>query len=214
MKEPAAAAEGIGRVWRFDSKETDKALAYSVKLAETGLKLENGWFEFTYWLPEDSKVVKLRPGVRVREGERKGKLIAADVTPVKGMWTTRPLAARRRLFGGRAAGRGEHADSLELGVLASGGPIVLEIGRLAAGVSAPPASGGAAAADADNIYSAALAPGGARRLECGGGAARLRRSLGSRPGDARKDEAPSRLRRRWGIRNRCSGSKRKPMRWR
>ena len=88
VKEPAAAAEGIGRVWRFDSKETDKALACSVKLAETGLKLENGWFEFTYWLPEDSKVVKLRPGVRLREGERKGKLIAADVTPVKGMWTT------------------------------------------------------------------------------------------------------------------------------
>ena len=158
VKEPAAAAEGIGRVWRFDSKETDKALACSVKLAETGLKLENGWFEFTYWLPEDSKVVKLRPGVRVREGERKGKLIAADVTPVKGMWTTVrwPLDGAYSAAARRAGG--EHADSLELGVLASGGPIVLEIGRLAAGVSAPPASGGAAAADADNIYSAALAP--------------------------------------------------------
>ena len=130
IQEPAARESADKtKVWRFDSRPSDKALAYAVKLDGVELKLEHGWFEFSYYLPADSRVTRLRPGVRVR-GK---KHVAADLVPVKGRWTVvrwpldGPETAAIRRDGGK------YAEALELGVLASGGPIALEIGGFAVG---------------------------------------------------------------------------------
>lgn len=150
IQEPAARESADKtKVWRFDSRPSDKALAYAVKLDGVELKLEHGWFEFSYYLPADSRVTRLRPGVRVR-GK---KHVAADLVPVKGRWTVvrwpldGPETAAIRRDGGK------YAEALELGVLASGGPIALEIGGFAVGAGTP-----ANSRDREGIYSIPLTP--------------------------------------------------------
>ena len=159
VREPEAAAAGIGRVWHFRSKASDRALAYNVMMGTSGFRIENGWFEFSYWLPADSKVERLRPGFRVREGAWKGKLIVADITPVKGKWTTVRWPLKGGGVGAALKAGAEHVESVELGVLAASGPIVLEIGRLAIGTEAASRKPDhAAGQNANRIYSTSLVP--------------------------------------------------------
>ncbi len=147
VKSPEQAEQADTKVWRFDTKPADKAMAYVLKTADMNLKMERGWFEFSYWLPVDSKVAKLRPGIRVRGKNN----IVADLTAIKGKWTTvrwpldGPNTASARRDGA------EYVDSLELGVLSQEGPIVLEIGHFAIGANEPePAS--------DGVHSASRTP--------------------------------------------------------
>ena len=159
VREPEAAAAGIGRVWHFRSKASDRALAYNVMMGTSGFGIENGWFEFSYWLPADSKVERLRPGFRVREGEWKGKLIVADITPVKGKWTTVRWPLKGDDVDAALKVGAVYVESVELGVLASAGPIVLEIGRLAIGTEAASRKPDRAAGqEANRIYSTSLVP--------------------------------------------------------
>ncbi len=146
---PARPEGGAPKVWRFDTKPADHVMAYAVNVAELDLKLEGSWFEFSYYLPPDTKVTRLRPGIRVRGG----KHVAADLAPVKGRWTTVrwPLDGAHTKAA-RDAG-GQYADSLELGALAASGPIALEIGHFAVGVKEDPVK-----ADAEGVYSANRTP--------------------------------------------------------
>ena len=137
LRNPEMSAPDDEPVWHFESKPDARALAYSVALEDVKLEPEHGWFEFSYRLPEDSPVTRLRPGFRLDNRE----FVVGDLVPVKGRWTTVRLPLNDGIFSRKRKEGGEYVEELELGMLAPAGPIVLELGTFAAGSDVPEGSG-------------------------------------------------------------------------
>lgn len=136
LEKTTAAGDDRKLVWRFDTKESDKAFAYAVKLKPNELPLKGGWFEFSYYLPADSKVAQLRPAIRVADVVKGGHIVF-DLAPKKGRW----VVVRQPLTNLKNAqfhqDEAKYVSQFEVGALAPRGPIQIEIGHFAIGVSAP-----------------------------------------------------------------------------